>query len=69
MRTYLDVINDGLSPAKLRHFLDNRAPITAIAAEYETDVQMVEFLMSRWGFSHLKGREKSNVTLVREIVR
>ena len=67
MRTYLDLINEGLTPAKLRHFLDNHAPLSAIAAQYGTDVPMVEFMMARWGFAHLSGRAKSNVILVREM--
>lgn len=68
MRTHLDLIRDGLTPEKLRHFLDNHAPLVAIAAEYETDVPMIEFMMARWGFAHLSGRQKSNVVLVREVV-
>lgn len=62
-------ITNGLTPGKLEHFLRGHACVSDIAAIYLTDVLTVQLLMRRWGLDHLSGREKSNVTLTREIGR
>lgn len=58
-------ITNGLTPGKLEHLLRGHACVSDIAAIYLTDVATVQLLMRRWGLDYLSGREKSNVTLVR----
>lgn len=57
----------GLTPGKLEHLIREHASVDQIALAYRTDVSVVQMLMVRWGLSHLSGREKANVTLVREV--
>lgn len=57
----------GLTPGKLEHLIREHASVDQIAIAYRTDVSVVQMLMVRRGLSHLSGREKANVTLVREV--
>lgn len=58
----------GLTPRKLEFLIRNHANLADIAVMYRTDGSVVQMLMVRWGLGHLSGREKANVTLIREVV-
>ncbi len=62
-------VSNGLTPVQLDHYLRNHCPLAQIATAHSLDVATVEEVMRVWGLAHLSGRDKSNVTLVREIVR
>ena len=62
-------IASGLTPRKLEHLIREHASVDQIALAYRTDGSVVKMLMARWGLAHLSGRAKSNVVLVREVVR
>ena len=62
-------ISVGLTPRKLEHLIREHASVEKIAFAYMIEHAVVRMLMARWGLSHLSGRAKANVVLVREAVR
>ena len=57
----------GLNPRELERLIRGHASKEQIADAFGLSVAVVESMMTRWGLSHLSGRAKSNVRLVRDL--
>lgn len=59
-------IRRGLSPRTLMQMLCEFVPNDLIANRHGLDMNKLKMIARRWELSHLLGREKSNVTIIRE---
>ena len=59
-------IRNGLHPRILRQMLSASVSNASIAAQHGLTIPQLKMIADRWGQAHLMGREKSNVTIIRE---
>lgn len=61
------LIDEGLTPGILQQLLLKHVQEQAILAVYGIAAPTLAMLRRRWGLHHLSGRDKSNVTIIREM--